>query len=144
MHAAHVAAAAVLATALGAAAPEEAHAQAKIFIPNCNSLPCDVVVPGYVDRVGKSVVPWTAQLSMPSGICLYVNRSVSDADLAIAVVAPNGTIYTDVANRVTIKTIPVPGWYTIQVTSRPPALEQLFAVRITAFASSSCTGTVPR
>lgn len=118
-------------------------AQSKLFIPYCSSVPCSIEIPGYIDRVGTSLVPWMAQLSFPKGYCLFTYRQISDGPIQISIIAPDGAVYSRQDNSKIGETA-MDGWYTIQVTSVPPLTEQLFTIIVGTQKSSYCVSQTPQ
>jgi len=120
-----------------------AAAQSRLFIP-CSTLPCQTNVYVHIDRVGGARLPWLASVIVPASVCFSLDFLAKDSNVRISVIAPNGTVWRG-GNFVEFRT-PGNGWYTVQLDSYPPGLEQIATLRLKldTYAGGSCLLTTPR
>lgn len=119
-----------------------AAAQTRIFVSCPNGVPCTEVVHGHIDAVGTARLPWVVSLPVSAGVCLIARLESSDTDDIKTIIAPNGVVYRD-TSRVEVSPT-VEGWYTIQIDTLPPGLEQIFEVELSLLATQNCIPTPGR
>jgi hypothetical protein len=111
-----------------------ASAQSRVIVPCPNGVPCSASTSGHIDAFGPNRLPWVVSVAAPAGVCLSVRRISTDADILRSVIAPNGAVYrvgnNDPHPNIYVNPTPIAGWYTVQLDSAPPAIEQIFSFRV--------------
>jgi hypothetical protein len=98
-------------------------------------------VAGHIDAVGPARLPWVATIAVPAGLCLYFTRQSADGLVIRTAIAPDGTVFR--SSGPTLITPTIAGWYTIQLDSAPPSLEQIFDFEFGFRASGDCNPGTP-
>jgi len=140
-----------IAVLLGAAALA-APASAAQLVPQrqtCTTLNCNALeLPGQINsHLGNLANPWVAQFAGQANSCLRFHVTAQSRDLAMSVVAPDGTVFTNNAGgapcpacpRVVITAVST-GFYTVVIntTTGAPA-EGTFTLRAGAYNNNNAT-----
>lgn len=126
----HVARLMVLGVVSLAAAPSLADTQL-LDAPNaCTVINCNATfVPGalvaFAQNVGEAAAQWTGSVFAGQDECMRLQVLQQSVNLKMTVVAPNGTVYRNdnsgasvcsTCPLVKIRPVPVPGWYTVNIS----------------------------
>jgi hypothetical protein len=120
-----------------------AMAQTRLYIPCPNGVPCGMTFPGHVDAYEGAPLPWIVSVAVPANVCFFVLIFTSDANTLVSVLRPDGIVHRG-SDRASINSTPIAGWYTVQVDSQPPAVEQIFSIKLELGHAGSCIGVIGR
>src|SRR5262245_2404440 len=86
--------------------------------------------------------------SVDSGGCcsrrrLYVLMESLDGPVLRTVIAPNGTVYRS-TGALAVNPVTLSGWYTVQIDTQSPGVEQIFTAELGLVASLDCGSTPGR
>jgi hypothetical protein len=115
-------------------------AQTRIFVSCPTGVPCSTGIFGHIDAVGTARLAWIVQMPAPANQCLRLINVGSDASVLMTVIAPDGIVYR-ASDNLFVNPVLISGWYTVQLDTAPPGIEQIFELQLFLFDRSDCAGS---